>query len=224
MVSMTTQSIVAPKPAVIRRPATYEQYVAWADETGIAEWVNGEMIEYMPPLFCHQEITWFLFSLINGFVDALKLGLAGTAPFEFKLWPDGPSREPDVFYVSAPHLANLTDRRFDGPPDIAVEVISSSSIREDRVRKFSEYERAGVAEYWLIDPRPHQTTAEFYGRDGSGVFAPIELTDGRFVSTVLHGFWLDIQWLWSEQRLSYRDALQAIFQSNDSFPPDLRAI
>jgi Uma2 family endonuclease len=214
---------IAEKPQVVRRAATYEQYLEWASETHFAEWVDGEMIEYMPPLPDHQEITWFIFRLLSGFVEALDLGWVGAGPLEFKLWPDGPSREPDVFYVTKARRHLLTKRRFEGAPDIAIEVISTGSVREDRVRKFAEYERAGAAEYWLIDPRPYQNAAEFYRRDESGVFAPVELVEGRFHSAALPGFWLDVAWLWQDAP-SYRAALTAIFQSSDAFPPDLRAL
>lgn len=221
---MTTTPVTADVQAVTRRPATYEEYLAQASETRTAEWVDGEMIEYMPPFLPHQKLTWFVFSLLKGYVEALDLGLVGTGPFEFKLWPDGPAREPDVFFISTARLDKLTDARYEGAPDIAVEVISPGSVREDRVRKFSEYERAGVAEYWLIDPRPYQNTAEFYRRDADGIFQPVEPADGRFVSAALPGFWLDVTVLWREPMPSYREVLQAVFADSDTFPPGLRAL
>ncbi len=221
---MTTTPAVDERVDVTRRPASYEEYLAWSSESRFAEWVDGEMIEYMPPLPDHQEITWFLFSLIKGYVEALDLGWVGAGPLEFKLWPGGPSREPDVFYVSSARHHLLTKRRFEGAPDIAIEVISTSSVREDRIRKFSEYERAGVAEYWLFDPRPYHTTAEFYRRDETGVFQPIEPNDdGRYLSAALPGFWLALPWLQQDTLPSYRLALTEIFRGNDALPPDLRA-
>jgi Uma2 family endonuclease len=183
------------------------------------------MIEYMPPLPRHQELTWFLFRLLSGFVEALDLGWVGAGPLEFKLWPGGPSREPDVFYVSQARRGLLGARRFEGGPDIAIEVISTSSVREDRVRKFTEYERAGVAEYWLIDPRPYQTTAEFYRRDETGLFQPVEPdAAGRYHAAALPNFWLDVGWLRQEPLPSYRLALLEIFRAGDAFPPDLLVV
>ena len=99
---MTTLPAVAQRQTATRRPASYEEYLLWASETRFAEWADGEIIEYMPPLPRHQEITWFLFRLLSGFVEALDVGWVGAAPLEFKLWPDGPSREPDA--VSYTHL------------------------------------------------------------------------------------------------------------------------
>ena len=51
---MTTTPAVDERVAVTRRPASYEEYLAWSSETRFAEWVGGEMIEYMPPLPDYQ--------------------------------------------------------------------------------------------------------------------------------------------------------------------------
>lgn len=69
------------------------------------------------------------------------------APLEFKLWPSGPSREPDLFFVSTNNLCNLTEKRYEGGPDLIIELLSTGSHKIDRVDKFSEYEKAGVLEY-----------------------------------------------------------------------------
>src|SRR6185369_10966865 len=39
-----------------------------------------------------------------------------------------------------------------GAPDLAVEVISPSSGRYDRVHKLQGYAAIGVPEYWIVDP------------------------------------------------------------------------
>ena len=40
----------------------------------------------------------------------------------------------------------------EGAPDLAVEIISPTSGRHDRVTKLGWYASLGVAEYWLVDP------------------------------------------------------------------------
>ena len=40
----------------------------------------------------------------------------------------------------------------EGPPDLAVEIISPSSVDIDRTDKFAQYRDAGVAYYWIVDP------------------------------------------------------------------------
>lgn len=216
-----TAEIIAPTQTVpIRRWATYKEYLAVADDTRIVEWADGEIIEYMPPLIEHQDLAGFLLQLIGAFVARFNLGKVMIAPTEVKLWPEGPSREPDIFFVPMADLSNFDPWRFNGAPDLVVEVVSPGSVREDRVRKFTEYELAGVREYWLVDPRPHQRTVECYRRDAAGVFAPVDVTeDGRLCSAVLiHDgapFWLHVDWLWQEPLPKVEAALQQILPGDE---------
>ncbi len=177
---------------VRRLPATYAEYLLWPDDATLAEWKDGEIITYMPPTDRHQEITGFLFALLSAFARLLNLGAVRVAPLEVKLWPDGPSREPDILFVGRDRLEQLAAKRLEGSPDLVVEIVSSGSARVDRVEKFIEYERAGVREYWLIDPRPGKEQADFYGLEDNGRFASLGLDDdGQFSSIVLPGLRLD---------------------------------
>ena len=55
-------------------------------------------------------------------------------------------------------------RGIEGPPDLAIEVISPSNKRHDLVRKRSLYARAGIREYWLVDPQAR--TLDILALDG----------------------------------------------------------
>lgn len=178
---------------------SYEEYLEWADEDTRAEWAEGEVIVYMPPKNEHQLIVEFIYRLLAGFVDALDRGLIRIAPFEVKLWPDGPAREPDVFFVATEHVDRLSSDRLAGPPDLVVEVISPGSVQLDRSKKFREYETAGVREYWIIDSRPGYHRADFYRLDESDRFDLFATEADEVVqSTVLEDFWLRPAWLWQE--------------------------
>ncbi len=175
-----------------RLPATYAEYLLWPDDATLAEWKDGEIIIYTPPTNRHQEIAGFLLALLSAFARLLDLGIVHIAPFEVKLWPGGPSREPDILFIDRERLGQLTPQRFEGGPDLAIEIVASGSARIDRVEKFIEYERAGVREYWLIDPRPGQEQADFYGLEADGRFASLGLDDdGQFSSLVLPGLRFD---------------------------------
>lgn len=41
----------------------------------------------------------------------------------------------------------------EGPPDLCIEVLSPCSGTIDRRDKFAQYEAAGVAYYWMLDPK-----------------------------------------------------------------------
>lgn len=215
-----------PLPTIKRHPnrpfVAYEEYLKLADESRIVEWVDGEVISYIPLLLSHQTIIDFIADLVKIFARQFNLGKTILAPFEVKLWPGGPSREPDLIFIGTVQLPQLDERRFSGAPDLVVEVVSAGSVREDKVRKFTEYEQAGVREYWIIDPRVHHHTAEFYRLNEEGILDAVELTEGgRFYSQVLPRFWLQIEWLWEIPLPKVEAALADIFESDPAFPPEL---
>ena len=222
---MTTLTWTKERPAVTRTPGSYEEYLAWpGEETHIVEWKNGEIIEYIPPLDHHQDVTGFLYSLLAAFVRLLDIGVVRVAPLEVKLWPNGPSREPDVFFVAKERLSQLTDRRFLGGPDLAIEIVSTSSTRADRVEKFIEYEQAGVREYWIIDPRRGKEQADFYQLEPSGRFVSVPLDDaGRYHSAVLPGFHFDPAALRVDPLPPPQFLLAELAKDLPALPDDLRA-
>ncbi|HDN67528.1 MAG TPA: Uma2 family endonuclease [Firmicutes bacterium] len=178
---------------------SYEEFLAWADEDVHAEWVDGEVIVQMPPKTVHQAVAFFIAKILGLFADFLNLGYVFTAPFEMRLSPDGPSREPDVLFVSREHLDRLTEDRLEGPADLVVEVVSDESVVRDRVDKFYEYQDFGVREYWLIDPRPDKQRADFWVLDEQGRYQPVPIdSEGLYRSTVVPGFWLKVDWLWQD--------------------------
>ena len=176
---------------------SYEEYLACSDETKIVEWVNGEVIEFMPPKTIHQTLNGFLYQLISTFVELFKLGYVGIAPLEVRLSKTS-SREPDVVFVSRKRMNIVNDDRIEGVPDLIIEIVSKDSVQRDREDKFDEYEAAGVREYWIIDNRPRRHSAEFYRLNRDGHYDRAEIVNNVFRSEVLPGFWLHTDWLWEK--------------------------
>jgi Uma2 family endonuclease len=203
---------------------SYEEYLALLDEV-IVEWVDGEVIFHVPPTPFHQSINFFLSTLIGMFVKQFELGQILTAPVEVKLWPGGPSREPDIIFIGRDKFSQIDNKRFNGAPDLVVEVVSPGSVTIDRVDKFREYERAGVGEYWIIDPRHQKQQADFYVRNEQGVFTPVEIDDdGVYASALLPGFRLQIAWLWQPETVNIQRALAVMLADAPGLPDELRAL
>lgn len=204
---------------------SYEAYLALPDENRIVEWVDGEVVDHVPPSPVHQDIADILTMLLKAYVNQLGLGRVNSAPLEVKLWPGGPSREPDVFFAGNDKLAQVGDKRFDGAPDLVVEVVSPSSLTLDRITKFREYERAGVGEYWIIDPRPFQQQADFYVRDSDGLFVPAAIDDeGVYHAHVVPGFRLQVGWLWQSPPVNPQRALAWMLADSPDLSDELRAV
>jgi len=180
-----------------KRKMTYEEFLAWADEDTLAEWVDGEVIVASPASQRHQQIVKFLARLLDTYVSSRKLGELLFAPFQVKLGPDLPGREPDLLFVAREHADRLKETHLDGPADLIVEIVSPESRERDRGAKFYEYEAAGVGEYWLIDSQRRQ--AEFHQLGGDGFYHLIPPdAEGVYRSVVLPGFWLRVDWLWQD--------------------------
>ncbi len=187
------------KPAKSAPPGkmTYEEFLAWADEDTWAEWVNGEVIILSPASARHQDLATFLAAVLRFFVEAHQLGRVLTAPFQMKIGPDLPGREPDILFIAREHLDRLQNTYLAGPADLVVEIISPDSRARDRGEKFYEYEQGGVREYWLLDYLRRQ--AEFYQRGSDGIFRLVPVgEDGIYRSAVLEGLWLKVEWLWQD--------------------------
>lgn len=60
---------------------------------------------------------------------------------------------------------------------MAVEVISPSTVRFDRLLKYSRYATAGIAHYWIIDPVEPSLTA--YELDSGGTYVELAQVIGN---------------------------------------------
>jgi Uma2 family endonuclease len=179
------------------RPATmsYQEFLAWADEDTLAEWVDGSVVMTSPASVQHQNLALFLSTLLATYARIHDLGSVLTAPFQMKLARSG--REPDVLVVLKEHLGRLQGTFLAGGADLVVEIVSDESVGRDRGDKFEEYREAGIPEYWLLDPRVEQ--ADFYWLDERGRYhaAPVDAA-GVYRSRVLPHFWLRVDWLWQQ--------------------------
>ncbi|MFQ6101468.1 MAG: Uma2 family endonuclease [Anaerolineae bacterium] len=186
------------------RKMTYEEFLTWADEDTLAEWVDGEVVMMTPASRRHQNIADFLTMAIRAFVEQRDLGIVLSAPFQMKLEH---GREPDVLFVAREHLERLRETHLEGPADLVVEILSPESAGRDRGKKFYEYEAAGIPEYWLIDPLREEV--EFYQLDAQGRYRlTLPDAEGVYCSKVLPDFRLPVAWLWRPPRVL--DALREL--------------
>jgi len=191
---------------ITHQKMTYEEFLAWANEDTLAEWVDGEVMMYSPASNRHQDLARFLTSVLGIYVETHSLGVIRPAPFQMKLERSG--REPDLLFVAQEHRERLKETYLDGPADLVVEIVSPESVGRDRGEKFNEYAQGGVPEYWLIDPQARW--AEFYHLK-SGHYRPAFSGDeGVYRSDALSGFWLKVEWLWQETLPKVLDVLREL--------------
>jgi Uma2 family endonuclease len=93
---------------------------------------------------------------------------------------------PDLIYVSNKRVSILSKRGVEGVPDFVVEILSPSTARFDKGIKRSIYSRAGVIEYWLIDPALRQISVYYLREDPENPAAVYSAND-QFESPVFSG-------------------------------------
>lgn len=123
----------------------------------LVEYSDG-CLEVLPmPSPFHQFIVDFLVTLLKAFVAAHARGRVLFAPLPILLWPRK-FREPDIVYLEP---GRIRDPKL--PPngaDLAVEVVSEGeeNRKRDLETKPEEYARAGIKEYWIVDPQEQRIT------------------------------------------------------------------
>ncbi len=190
------------------RKLTFEEFLDWCDEDTRAEWVNGRVVILSPDNLPHHGISVFLIQVLGLYVRRHELGDVFMEGILMKLGAPNSARCPDVMFVSKARSEQLRRTYVDGAADLAVEIISPDSIDRDRSEKFSEYQIAGVQEYWIIDP--DRKTAEFYELGDDSRYYPVPLCDGEFRSTVVPGFRLKPAWFWQDPPADPVDVLREL--------------
>ena len=171
---LTPTSMPEPWPNATKGPATSQDY--WnLPEGRRAELVGGRLYDMAPPSRMHQRIVHMIAHLLQSYIDEHGGPCqVYPAPFAVNLEADDATWvEPDVSVICDP--AKLSDRGCEGAPDLVVEVASPSNRRMDYYVKSELYDRAGVREYWVVDPKRLRTTIYRFGEDGPIIsFTPFD--------------------------------------------------
>ena len=135
---------------------TFADLLEWEDDTRY-ELYGGVPVALASPTDVHQRISMALSAQLYNYLIGKKCSVYA-APFDVRLFEeqgDSPENvdtvlQPDLMVVCDP---NKVDRRgIHGAPDLIIEILSPATAQYDRLVKFNLYQRAGVREYWIIDP------------------------------------------------------------------------
>jgi Uma2 family endonuclease len=74
--------------------------------------------------------------------------------------------QPDLLFVSKARQDIITERAIEGAPNLVIEILSPTTIRNDRVTKAQIYARHKVPAYWIVDPELE--TIEIYLLEADG--------------------------------------------------------
>jgi Uma2 family endonuclease len=197
---------ILPLADIVPRLMSEQEFEAWCDEDVKAEWVEGEVIVHSPAQARHVLIAGFLIKIMGLYVDRHDLGTVMGPEFQIRL--RGRRRVPDVIFVRKDQAELIRSTYLDGPPDLAVEIVSPDSVERDWREKYLEYEANGVGEYWIIDPTNEQIRC--YVLNEQRQYAAVPEEDGILKSVALPGFWLRAEWLWQSTLPNPLDVLRQL--------------
>lgn len=181
---------------------TFADVLTW-DESERAEIIDGEVVMMAPPpSSTHQEISMELSSQLHTYLKGKKCKVYA-APFAVRLFEmdgDNPEDidtmvEPDISIVCDP--GKIDKHGCKGAPDMVVEILSPATQRHDRFTKFSLYQRAGVREYWIVDP-DSKTVQSFILEDGHYSVKEFGTAGDKMTVNVLEDCIIDLSELFPE--------------------------
>jgi Uma2 family endonuclease len=193
-----TKSALATLPAgeIVATGVPAEDYLALYAETH-HEWAEGVVIKMSPASARHSLLIQYLIQYFNAYFALHPIGKVFQDPFVMRLDAIGRIREPDLQIILDGNPGQLTDTAMIGPADLCIEVVSPESVERDYGAKFNEYEKAGVCEYWIIDPIRRR--CDFNRLGESGVYAEMVPDDtGHYHTPLLPKLALHVPTLWQE--------------------------
>src|SRR5829696_8195768 len=132
---------------------TVEEFMNVDDDYHRHELIKGELLTVPSPKPVHGRAVANLTMLLLQHVKANRLGVVYTES-GYKLESDPDTvLGPDVSFVSTERIDETDDRYYDGPPDLAIEVLSPGDRRGYVERKLALYLETGTRSDWLVNPR-----------------------------------------------------------------------
>lgn len=179
-------------------PAAKERYtfadvLTWEERDRI-ELLDGEAYGMAPLSRIHQKVSFEIGRQIGNYLEGKPCEVY-PAPFGVRLFEKDGDTPQDVDTLVEPDLSVICDKnKLDrygckGAPDMVTEVLSPSTLRHDRFVKLRLYQRAGVREYWIVEPETQ--TVQVYTLEkgilmpsafyGSADVAKVNVLEGCFV-------------------------------------------
>jgi len=155
-----------------KRHYTYADYLTWKGPERY-QLINGEVYQMASPTVIHQAILMELSTQFNNWLKG-KPCKVFAAPLDVRLFPkkdksDKTVVQPDLLVVC--DKDKIAKNSINGAPDLIIEIVSPSNTHSELFLKFQYYLKAGVREYWVIDPEMKKVQVHLY-------------EDSRYISTI----------------------------------------
>jgi Uma2 family endonuclease len=130
---------------------TYDDFLCFPDDGRRHELIDGEHFVTPSPFERPQRVSLDLTLALGNYLRTSRVGSLYVAPFDVVL-SNHDIVEPDLLIILADQQDILTEKHVRGAPAIVVEILSPGTRTRDETLKRDLYARAGVREYWMVDP------------------------------------------------------------------------
>ena len=154
---MSIEALPAAGPATHVVPPSdggwdYASFGTLPEDGNRYEILGGVLYVAPPPSPQHQDRLFSLCAGLRADIRERKLGRLFVSPVAL-LMPGASPVQPDAFFLKEGNRAAIDwQRHVEGVPDLVIEVASPSTAGYDRREKQDTYARAGIHEYWIVDP------------------------------------------------------------------------
>jgi len=181
----------------IKRRYTYADYLEWEGPERY-QLFNGEVYQMASPSVEHQTILMGLSIQFGNWLKG-KPCKVFASPLDVRLFPkkdksDKTVVQPDLLVVC--DKTKIAKGSINGAPDLVIEIVSPSNTHSELFLKFQYYMKAGVKEYWVIDPERKNVQVHIY-ENGRYITSLYE-DNARIPVIVLAGLEVDIEALWEK--------------------------
>ena len=174
-----------------RQKLTYEDYTQIPEDGCQHEIIDGVHYVNPAPNLYHQTVSRRLQFVLFTQIEQQKLGVVFNAPCDVQISTHD-ILQPDLAVVLTKNQHILMPEKILGTPDLVVEILSLSSESRDRKLKRARYQKAGVPEYWIVDPFEHRVE-QLVLRNGAYVLLP---TTDVLQLTILKGVFVRLDEIW----------------------------
>lgn len=178
---------------------TYDDLARMPDDGLRHEIIDGVHYVTPSPAFRHQIVSKRVLLAIDTYLEAHPgVGEVVGAPLDvvFTRWD---VVEPDIVFVADDQRSIITEPNIQGAPALVVEVLSPGTKKRDLGVKRELFDRGGVREYWLVDPKLN--TVAIHRRAADGSFPKVQSLPGEaptLTTPLLPGFALSLERLFRD--------------------------
>ncbi len=187
--------------------ANRERFYAKISPDDKAEFINGQVIMHSPARARHLIVTQHLGALLIAFQETLGCGKVFLEK-ALCVFPRN-DYEPDIVFFGPEKARDIAPDTLRFPvPDFICEVLSDSTVGNDRGVKYQDYAAHGVGEYWIVDPVAE--ILEQYLLEGDAYDLRLKSDSGEVTSRVIQGLRIPVRALFDSavQLQTLRDLLE----------------